>query len=457
MGGISVEVEDQTVGTLDVFLPKEGVLSMSRIQFQCPKCKAVLVSDEVTDGMTVLCPECSTEFEVHPMEDSGKSNAEKPTFDKWLLDTAQRLLYNIRFFFKFERLVETDVSHFQNAASTFEFSRLFPLAVICLGFGWCLRWLYLGQDLDFRYSCSSRWAILPIAALALYGAFRANRHFLRPKVSQWGAWIATCLFTAVAGILLLCALQAIAEWTLEAVAEGARPRNILLFAVVLIGYCYRLAFDPNTTLFAKFIGFVGGVGFGEEAIKLLPICLLVLYRRKLPFKLNLSLRSFLMLGFFSGLGFGIGEALGPYAIPGCRDYEEQLTRWFACVPSHAIYTIIDAAFLWMFHRRIAQAAKLKGKVGWFALCVAVVALLHGIYDTLCGLSFMGPILDAASLVLMWKVVRYAANHYASVEDGEYSGLEDFNATTLRTFGKSFAKTYLVILIGVVIYAKIACI
>jgi hypothetical protein len=164
-----------------------------------------------------------------------------------------------------------------------------------------------------------------------------------------------------------------------------------------------------------------------------------------------------MLGFFSGLGFGIGEALSDqFAISAVDDFDEQLVRWFACVPSHAVYTVIDATFLWMFHRRIAQAEKDREKVGWFALCVAAAAFLHGVYDTLYVLPFAGPILDAASLVLMWRVVRYAAGLHASIEDNNYTGLEDFDVTSCRTFGKSFAKTYIVILAGVVIYAKIFC-
>ena len=36
------------------------------MQFQCHKCKAVLASDEVTDGMVVECPECGTSIECHP-------------------------------------------------------------------------------------------------------------------------------------------------------------------------------------------------------------------------------------------------------------------------------------------------------------------------------------------------------------------------------------------------------
>ena len=36
------------------------------MQFECPKCKVLLVSDEVTEGMLVACPECGETFECHP-------------------------------------------------------------------------------------------------------------------------------------------------------------------------------------------------------------------------------------------------------------------------------------------------------------------------------------------------------------------------------------------------------
>ena len=35
------------------------------MQFQCPKCKAILSSDDVTEGMVVACPECGEPIECH--------------------------------------------------------------------------------------------------------------------------------------------------------------------------------------------------------------------------------------------------------------------------------------------------------------------------------------------------------------------------------------------------------
>ena len=36
------------------------------MQFQCPKCKAILASDDVTEGMIVTCPECGASIECRP-------------------------------------------------------------------------------------------------------------------------------------------------------------------------------------------------------------------------------------------------------------------------------------------------------------------------------------------------------------------------------------------------------
>lgn len=378
---------------------------------------------------------------------------DKPPVEQWLASqgkgSAERICRLLKSFFKFELPIETTVSPFKDATSTFEFSRLFPLAVVCLGFGWIACWICASSDLDVE--SSSRWAIWPIAFLAIYGAIRAIKHFIRPRRIEWWPSALICLFTATIGLLSLLLFKNLAEWMADINVNRGFPALIKT-----IGKCYRAAFDAEAELSEKFLGFIGGVGLCEESVKILPVCLLMINRKRLPFKLELSFRSFLMLAFFSGLGFGIGEALCWYAIPDDAKLASQLTRWFACVPSHAIYTMIDAAFLWMLVPRLQKAVDPRAKVGWFALCVAVVAVLHGIYDVLCELPFVGLLMDAASLLLLWWAVRFAIRHRSSVSGSEESGLGDFNAATFSTFGKSFAKTYLIIVIGIVIYAKFWC-
>lgn len=387
------------------------------------------------------------------MEHTTEPTGEKPPVEQWLANTGKHSVEwtfrSVKNFFKFEHPTETEVSRFGSAAATFEFSRLFPLAVVCLGFGWIGSWIYSVCDLDVE--SDSRWAIWPIAFLALYGVIRALKHFLRPKSIEWWPNALICAFTATIGLLTLFLFQSLAD-----VMADIDARRGFVALVKMIGQCYRAVDDPEAGLSEKFIGYIGGVGLCEESVKILPVCLLMVNRKKLPFRLELSFRSFLTLAFFSGLGFGIGEALYGYAIPENGDLDAQLSRWFACVPSHAIYTMIDAAFLWLLQPRIQRAADPRIKVGWFVLCVATVAVLHGIYDVLCVIPFVGLILDASSLILLWWAVRFAIRRRSSVDGSDSSGLEDFNAMTFNTFGKSFAKTYLIILVGIILYAKFWC-
>ena len=406
----------------------------------CPYCKQTLGCDESHNGTAVECPACGKTFEVRFNPDMEES---KSDLGKWLVTSGEHafswVCRSLQCFLKRERPVETDVSRFKNAASTFELSRLFPLAVICLGWGWLASFVYANPNLFV--DSDSRWVIIPIAILALYGSVRAFRHFVRLKTMQWVPLVATCLFTATVGVVGLLVFQWVA----------VKESNSSSVFIRVAGICYRYVYDSNASWQNRIIGLVCGVGFYEEATKLLPICLLVACRRKLPFKLDLSFRSFLMFGFFSGLGFGIGEALVCYPVNSSQEYADQLVRWFACVPSHAVYAVMDAAVLWMLRTRLSKAQSELVICGWLALCVAVAAVMHGIYNVLCAVDFMSAIVDAASLVLMWWIVRFAVQRKPSF-DGIADGFEDFETSTVKTFGKSFAKTYLVVFIGILVYA-----
>ncbi len=47
------------------------------MQFQCSKCKAILDSEEVTEGMVVTCPECGASIECHPYVENVKVHKEE--------------------------------------------------------------------------------------------------------------------------------------------------------------------------------------------------------------------------------------------------------------------------------------------------------------------------------------------------------------------------------------------
>jgi len=189
-----------------------------------------------------------------------------------------------------------------------------------------------------------------------------------------------------------------------------------------------------------------GVGLCEELIKLLP---LFIFLGVVKHRSHDMCRAFLAIGFFSGLGFGMGEALYGYApwssIPSVFT-DGNITRWFACVPSHAVYAVIDAAFLWVLVPRIRAARGMYTFLGLCAAAALAVAVVHGVYNTLCGLPLIGIILDGLSLILMWYIVNYAyVRTSVSVEGlGPLSGAVPGIATRVisyQTGAKKFVAQY----------------
>ena len=414
------------------------------------------------------------------------------TTSKTIADLWQSVKQALRRFCSSETPVETDVSMFEeDPSSAFELKRLFPLAVVCLGFGWLLKYLF--GALNVFIDSGNKYAILPLGAFALFGAIIAFLHFVRPKKTNWIICIGIAIFTAVVGIKILWTIQSMAIYS--AYSGKRPPMGIIGLFIKLIGYAYIQIDNENVSWLGKLFGFVFGVGLCEESVKLLPIFLLVVFRNRLPFKLDLSFRSILVFGFFSGLGFGIAEALTDFycLLPvergadsfihlwiqeisgegisqvdkdiareiyeqfmqdigvGNRMAASQIVRWFACVPSHAIYTVIDVAFLWMLYHHIKDEKDARFQFLWYIGCVGACAVVHGVYNTVCGIPGLGFVFDAISLVLVWFVIRRAIN----VEDGGIdesdSSLENFREKSVSTFGKTFAKMYLCLFIGTIAF------
>jgi hypothetical protein len=123
---------------------------------------------------------------------------------------------------------------------------------------------------------------------------------------------------------------------------------------------------------------------------------------------KLSIHTFLFLGFVSGIGFGIGEALYCYAPwNGTFGYESNLIRWYSAVPSHAIYTTVCAAFLWKLADSLTNAETFWGKVGVVSMAAGAMAVVHGTYDTVCSIGIIPSlIMEILSFALLIKVVQW---------------------------------------------------
>jgi len=212
----------------------------------------------------------------------------------------------------------------------------------------------------------------------------------------------------IVGLIGLLLFQALAQYSLHSTAHLSGKAGVIKLLLMTIGKAYEWAsaIPESTNIFQKLLGNVIGVGFCEEMTKLLPLFWFVLSGGSRSAKVDY--RSFLILAFFSGLGFGIGEAIHGYAPwTGNPLVGSNVLRWFACVPSHAIYTVIDASFLWLLAPKILEARNNFSRFGLCALTVFVAALVHGIYNVLNG-PLMGPLLDGLSILIMYFVIVWVA-------------------------------------------------
>lgn len=289
------------------------------------------------------------------------------------------------------RLIEAplDLPRWQN---------LWPLATLCLLLGWIVGGFF---SFDRMYGSSD---VLPVCLLALGGvplACAAMLYYLRPKQVPLGSAIGVALFTAIAGIILLLVLQFLAA--VAAHSSSGVGRGGALFALLaLIGHLYDMTNSDH--LVQRWIGFVFGVGLLEEMTKLLPLSALVVWRSDR----QMSVHSFLFVGFASGLGFGIGEAFYGYAPwNGNHGLDANIIRWYSAVPSHALYTTVCAAFLWKMADHVEHAEGFWERALFVALAAAVMAVVHGTYNTVCSLGIVPSlVMEVLSFALLVWIVAW---------------------------------------------------
>ena len=290
-------------------------------------------------------------------------------------------------------------------AGGFSIARLIPLFVCCLLFGW-VAGAWLMPDRAF-ISASLIGQIIPVIMLAVPALILAVMGiclFVRPSRFPLQPAILALLFTMLIGLASLLAFQTIAANSLDAKIKYHGKLTILLYIAQFIGWSYQAIDSSNLIL--RFVGFVCGVGFCEEITKIFPLLWYVVVSKKQ----QIDFRGFLIVGFFSGLGFGIGEAILGYSPWAGRPLVGvNVLRWFACVPSHAIYTVIDAAFLWILIPRI-KAAESKSEAAFLcSLAAIVVAIVHGTYNTLSSFGvLLALMLDTSAIFLMYFVIVWVA-------------------------------------------------
>ena len=249
---------------------------------------------------------------------------------------------------------------------------LLPLLICVLGFGWLT-----------AYSISNRVlasnALVPVALLAfpsVFLIFCSGYSFLRPRNISLKN-LKALFFTMFAGLAFLLIFQAAAQWSLNSRLRPIGPAKLIVIVLDVMAWAYRASDSP--AFWSRLGGCIFGVGICEEFTKLLPLFFIIVKAKEVPLDQRISYREFLFTGFLSGMGFGIGEALCQYSPwSGNVDLASNVLRWFALVPSHAIWTVTSAACLWALASRIQRESSAKKILGWCALSTGVVAVAHGI-------------------------------------------------------------------------------
>lgn len=291
-------------------------------------------------------------------------------------------------------------------AESFSVRNFMPLVACILGMGWLMAML-VGFD---RHIGEHSWLAVGLLAVpAVYMSGVVMLYFLRPLSFSLRSAMGALAFTMVCGLALLLTLQGVATYALNSHTQYAGKATPLLWLIKFIGYSYRNISDPSyaVNLWARLEGFIFAVGPCEEFTKLLPLFFILLINRGVPLAQRVSYRSFLGIGFFSGMGFGIGEALYSYAPwTGNTSMGSNVLRWFALVPSHGAWTTLAAVCLWLLAPKIQAATKKIQIFCWLGLSIALAAVTHGIYDVLCGVNaFAAILIEAVSLLFLYIAVR----------------------------------------------------
>jgi RsiW-degrading membrane proteinase PrsW (M82 family) len=205
------------------------------------------------------------------------------------------------------------------------------------------------------------------------------------------------IFTGTIGIVLLLAVQFLADFSLLLWFRGGGVLTIIMLILKFIGFSYRAAMDPNTNFMLSFLGFTLGVGLCEELCKALPI---IWYYRKCE---TMSWRGACRWGLASGVGFGVAEGI-MYAgdfYNGLQTESIYLVRFVSCVALHAIWSASAGITLYKCQNMI------QGDVDWTMMALgilrilAVPMILHGLYDTLLKKDIFEFALAVAVISFAW--------------------------------------------------------
>lgn len=322
-------------------------------------------------------------------------------------------------------------------------SRLGPLFVCMFVFG-----------LGFGFIVPSRGfiehQIIPIVLLALASLpliIRAGTCAManRPIQTEVAVW--TALFTMFLGITGLL----IFYWIIESVKIPISGNYRVLIARGIqsfFSWSLHTSTDSSAGVLKQVLGMTVGVGLLEEFTKSVPTIYLILSKRSHKNKQN----NLMAVGFYSGLGFGIGEALYSYSPwSGNIEIDSLLLRWFHLIPSHAVWASIDAAFLGLVAPKIKfdDPDQIGLSIGYISVALIAMATLHGIYNvTVTHFGMFGFILSGLSLVVFSFVMTNTPAGLTADANSDFNESEP-----LQTFKSQYIWSACVVLASVVIFSQ----
>lgn len=163
----------------------------------------------------------------------------------------------------------------------------------------------------------------------------------------------------------------------------------------------------------NFLGYTLGVGLTEELAKAIPLYILIV-RSKEP----LVPQTLVFYGLMSGIAFGIYEGVGyQTSVNAQLDYTGAFFMNIARLTSlpflHAIWCGIGGYF-------IAFASLYpKYRISLYFLALAIPALLHGLYDTLCGNSisiFIAVCICFIAVLLLMTYLKQGVNYQSKLRN-----------------------------------------
>jgi RsiW-degrading membrane proteinase PrsW (M82 family) len=157
----------------------------------------------------------------------------------------------------------------------------------------------------------------------------------------------------------------------------------------------------------RLIGFIFGVGLLEEAVKAIPL-LLIVYKAKEPY----IPQSMVFYGLMSGIAFGVFEGVQyQMTVNNQLDYSNAFFMNVARLTSlpflHAVWTGMAGYFI--------AFANLypKYRSSLYLLAIFIPAVIHGLYDTL-GWSVLGLLLMLMSVILLMSYLKQGVNYQSKL-------------------------------------------